>query len=161
MVEPTAEVAEPVLAVEPAPVQASLEETQVKTPVEPTINYEEKFNELQEKFDKLSDEFSVLTNNFNHLKVERDALKEFKDATEATEKKQVIDKYSTVLPEDVIKQFTEKLDSYSAIELDKELCFEAHKNDTLEPQTANFSYKNNDSVEESELRSYLNAYKIN
>ena len=159
-VEPVAAVAEPAPAVEPAPAQASLEETQVETPVEPTINYEEKFNELQEKFNKLSDEFSVLTDKFNHLKVERDALKEFKDATEATEKKQVVDKYSAILPEDVIKQFTEKLDSYSAIELDKELCFEAHKNDTLEPQTANFSYKNNDSVEESELRSYLNDYRI-
>ena len=118
-------------------------------------------DELSEKFSKLTNDFSVLTDKYNHLQVEKDALKEFKENTENAEKKQIIEKYSAVLPEDVIKQFSDKLSSYSVIELDKELCFEAHKNDTLEPQTTNFSYKNNEQVEESELKAYLNNYKIN
>ena len=116
--------------------------------------------ELNEKFAKLSDEFSVLTEKYNHLKAERDALKEFKDAAEAKEKNQVLEKYAAILSEDTIKEYKEKLDSYTVVELNKELCFEAHKDDVLEPQTTNFSYKNT-GEEKSAIEAYLNDYRIN
>lgn len=164
----TTETAEPA----PVPTENALdtpaaEPTVESAPVE-TNEYEEKFNqvsaenaELKEKFSKLSDEFSVLKDEFEHLKAERDTLKEFKEATENAEKKQILEKYSAVLNEETLKKYTETLSSYSALDLDKELCFEAHKNDSLEPQTTNFSYKNNDGAEESELFSLLSNYKTN
>lgn len=180
--EPTAEPAQTSaeLAAEPAveptaepATQSSLEEPVVEEPVaepaaEPTENFEQKYNdtlkelnELKEKYEKLSAEKSVSDTEFEHLKAERDALKEFKDAKETAEKNEVIDKYTAILTDEVIKVYREKLDSYSAIELDKELCFEAHKNDTLEPGTANFSYKNNGTEGASRLQECLRDYKIN
>ena len=170
--EPAAEpVAEP--AAEPA-TEHSVEEpvaepvAEVEPAAEPTENFEQKYNdtlkelnELKENYAKLSAEKSGLDTEFEHLKAERDALKEFKDATETAEKNVVIEKYSNVLSDDIISQYREKIANYSAVELDKELCFEAHKNDTLEPGTANFSYKNNGTEGESRLQECLRDYKIN
>lgn len=118
-------------------------------------------NELKENYSKLLAEKSGLETEFEHLKTERDALKEFKDVTETTEKNTIIEKYSSVLSEDVISKYREKITEFSAVELDKELCFEAHKNDTLEPNTANFSYKNNETEGDSRLQECLRNYKIN
>ena len=117
------------------------------------------YNELNEKFTKLSDEFSVLTDKFNHLQAERDSLAEYKVNAENEEKNQVLDKYSNILKAEVIQSYKEKLNDFSVIELEKELCFEAHKDDTFEPDTANFSYKNNGTVEMTPLMSCLNDYR--
>lgn len=156
----------------------------VTAPTEPTVaqgtatstiigqaeqnNFEKLYNslklekdELQKNFEKLLSEKSVLQDQFEHLKAERDALKDFKDATESKEKKEIINKYTNVLSEEIIKSYTDNLSKFSAIELDKELCFEAHKNDTLEPQTANFSYKNNETEGLTRLEECLRDYKIN
>jgi len=117
------------------------------------------YNELNEKFTKLSDEFSVLTDKFNHLQAERDSLAEYKVNAENEEKNQVLDKYSNILKAEVIQSYKEKINDFSVIELEKELCFEAHKDDTFEPDTANFSYKNNGTVEMTPLMSCLNDYR--
>ena len=120
-----------------------------------------KFDELQKNFDEKSAEFSVLQEQNAHLIAERDTLQEFKASAENKEKEEVIAKYSAVLPSDVIKSYEEKMSEFSAIELDKELCFEAHKNDALEPQTTNFSYKNNETEGLTQLEECLASYKIN
>ena len=133
-----------------------------------TQNFEKMYKELktanealQKNFEKISAEFSGLKDKFTHLTAERDALKEFKDTAENKEKEAIIDKYSQIIPTEIIANYKAKISDFSAIELDKELCFEAHKNDNLEPQTANFSYKNNESEGLSRIQEYLNNYKIN
>ena len=165
----TAEVAETAETVEANPevLEAIAEAVAEPTP-EAADNFEQMYNdtvkelnELKENYSKLLTEKSGLETEFEHLKTERDALKEFKDVTETAEKNTIIEKYSTVLSEDVIDKYREKITEFSAVELDKELCFEAHKNDTLEPNTANFSYKNNETEGDSRLQECLRNYKIN
>ena len=177
-VEPTIEATETTTE---ATVETSIETTDIgaeiistapesyteKTEEVQTVDYETKYtelterhNELNKKFVELSDKFSVLTDEFNHLKIERDNLKEYKDNAEKAEKENIIAKYSVTLPETVLAEYKNKMAEYSALELDKELCFEAHKNDNLEPQTANFTYKNNEFEEMSALEKCLSNYKI-
>ena len=151
--EPTAEpvVAEPVTESAAEPVEESFE-----------VKYNEavqKITELEAKYAELLSEKNVLQDNFNHLKAERDNLKEFKENTETAEKEEVLNKYSVMLSEEILNSYKEKLSEFTAIELDKELCFEAHKNDTFDTQTANFSYKGESPEQLSQLERYLNKYK--
>lgn len=183
--EPAAEpVAEPVVeepvaeefkteepAAEPA-AEPIVEEPATEEPVaEPTAepageNFEVKYNEavqkiveLETKYAELLSEKNVLQDNFNHLKTERDNLKEFKENTETAEKAEILNKYSVMLSEEILNSYKEKLSEFTVIELDKELCFEAHKNDTFDTQTANFSYKGESPEQLSQLERYLNKYK--
>lgn len=121
---------------------------------------ETKFAEAEEKISQLLTEKTVLQDSFNHLKTERDNLAEFKATTENAEKEEILSKYAVLLSEEVLKSYKEKFSDFTAIELDKELCFEAHKNDTFDTPISNFSYKGEESEKVSQLEKYLNHYKM-
>ena len=131
-------------------------------------NYEQKYNEVVKELEELRQKYSELSaqkveveNAFEHLKTESNELKEFKEKTLAAEKGKIIDKYSGVLSDETLSKYRDDLKSYTAIELEKELCFEVHKNDAPEVITSNFSYKGTSSEEQSPIQKYLNNYRTN
>ena len=73
------------------------------------------------------------------LNAENEELKEFKYNVEKQQKEAVLGEYEMQLTEEVLDSYREKIDEYSAIELDKELAYELKKtNPTVfskEPQS--------------------------
>lgn len=147
-------------AAEPAPAPVENYQAKYEEAMTRISELEAKFAEAEQKISELSSEKSVLQDNFNHLKAERDNLAEFKTTKENAEKEEILSKYSVLLSEEVLKSYKEKLSDFTTIELDKELCFEAHKNDNFDVQTSTFSYKGEDPEKVSQLERYLNHYKM-
>lgn len=71
---------------------------------------------LQEEKDTLSEQFSLANS-------ELESLREFKHGIDLQEKKNVIAKYSKKLSEDVLKGYEEKIESYTLVDLDKDLAY--------------------------------------
>ena len=87
-------------------------------------------NSLNEEKESLSVELEEVKNNFTeatttieNLTEENNTLAEFKSQVEKMEKEAIIDKYADKLNEDVVNEFREKVDEYSAVDLEKELAF--------------------------------------
>lgn len=87
-------------------------------------------NSLNEEKEALSVELEEVKNNFTeatttieNLTEENNTLAEFKSQVEKMEKEAIIDKYADKLNEDVVNEFREKVDEYSAVDLEKELAF--------------------------------------
>ena len=85
---------------------------------------------LQQDKERLESELEEATGNYTTaletietLNSEKDALNEFKKAAELKEKEAVIEKYTTLLEEEQINNFREKIDTFTKEELDKELAF--------------------------------------
>lgn len=85
---------------------------------------------LQQDKERLESELEEATGNYTTaletietLNSEKDALNEFKMAAELKEKEAVIEKYTTLLEEEQINNFREKIDTFTKEELDKELAF--------------------------------------
>ena len=85
---------------------------------------------LQQDNEKLENELSEAKDNYttalekiNTLTSENEALNNFKAAVELQDKEAVIVKYSTLLDEDELNGFKERVDEFTKEELDKELAF--------------------------------------
>ena len=85
---------------------------------------------LQQDKERLESELEGATANYTAaletietLNSEKDALNEFKAATELKEKEAVIEKYTTLLDEEVVNNFKEKIEEFTKEDLDKELAF--------------------------------------
>lgn len=94
-------------------------------------NFETKIGELNESISTLTTErddalaqLDVANNTINTLTEENASLNSFKTDVEKQQKQAVIEKYSALLDEEVITAYSEKIDSYSAKDLDKELAYE-------------------------------------
>ena len=57
------------------------------------------------------------------LQEENNALNSYKKEIETAEKEKVIESYANLLSEEVLDSFKEKIDEYTAVELDKELAY--------------------------------------
>lgn len=97
-------------------------------------NFEIKINELTEQVSTLTTErdgaisqFEETQSRLNSVIEENVALNSFKTEIEKQQKQAVISKYSELLDEDVLNSYGEKLDTYSAHDLDKELAYELVK----------------------------------
>lgn len=66
-------------------------------------------------------------------------LNSYKKEVETAEKEKVIESYSNLLSEDILNTFKEKIDEYSAIELDKELAYSLKQNNFAAFQKDNFN----------------------
>ena len=93
-------------------------------------NFESKIEELNTSVSTLTTEKGEIqsqldeaNNSLNSLKAENEQLSEYKMNAENAQKKAVIDRYSELLDETVINQFTEKIAEYSVESLEKELAF--------------------------------------
>lgn len=104
-------------------------------------NYQ-KINEYAQKIEELNASISTLEQEketyasykndaektIEELTTENCSLKEFKSKVEKAEKEQVIASYEKLLSEDVLNSFMEKIDEYTAIDLDKELAYSVKQN---------------------------------
>ena len=94
-------------------------------------NFETKIGELNESVTTLTterdDALSQLTDAqgaINSLKEENAGLVSFKAEIEKQQKQAVIAKYTELLDEEVLASYAEKMDTYTAKDLDKELAYE-------------------------------------
>lgn len=94
-------------------------------------NFEIKIGELNESISTLTTErddalvqLESANNTINSLTEENASLNSFKADVEKKQKQAVIEKYSALLDEEVIISYSNKIDSYSAKDLDKELAYE-------------------------------------
>lgn len=85
---------------------------------------------LQQDNEKLENELSEAKDNYttalekiDTLTSENEALNNFKAAVELQDKEAVIAKYSTLLDEEDLNEFKERVDEFTKEELDKELAF--------------------------------------
>lgn len=88
-----------------------------------TKEVEEEFTEKVEKDTRLEDlqkEYNLLNEEFTKLKEKYDILIEEKNARELLEKENICNNFS-ILGEEVLKNFKENLNNYTAEELEKEL----------------------------------------
>lgn len=79
--------------------------------------------ELNTQIETLNSEKETLVNNIAAVEAERDALSAYKAEVVTAEKKAIIKKYEAKLGEEVIKEFSTKIDEYSVENLEKDLAF--------------------------------------
>ena len=78
---------------------------------------------LESELEEANDNYTTALETIETLTSERDGLNEFKLAAELKEKELVIDKYVTLLEEEQLKDFRDRIDSFTKEQLDKELAF--------------------------------------
>jgi chromosome segregation ATPase len=78
---------------------------------------------LETELNETKNNYTVALENIETLTSENNDLNEFKAAAELREKEAVIEKYSTLLDEEDIASFKDKLDEFTKEELDKEMAF--------------------------------------
>ena len=91
------------------------------------VDLEEKVTTLESE--KANSEVALSTANesIEALTAENEELKEFKYNVEKEQKEAVLVEYEMQLTEEILSKYRENLDSYTAIELDKELAYELKK----------------------------------
>lgn len=92
--------------------------------------YEQKIEVLEEEkstFQQEREEFAAQKQaneeTIEALTAENASLNSYKEEKERAEKLEIIDSYAEVLAEDILDSFKEKIDEFSAIDLDKELAY--------------------------------------
>lgn len=102
---------------------------------EKIAEYEQKIEELNSSVSTLEQEKGELSTlveeqkaTLSTLEEENASLNSYKKEVETAEKEKVIESYASLLSEDVLNSFKEKIDEYTAIELDKELAYSLKQN---------------------------------
>ena len=97
---------------------------------EKIAEYEQKIEELeaekatfQQEMSEVSQSLEETKQTLASLQEENNALNSYKKEIETAEKEKVIESYANLLSEEVLDSFKEKIDEYTAIELDKELAY--------------------------------------
>lgn len=90
---------------------------------EEKTNFEMKIGELEVSVSTLTTERDEAQTALASLQEENGRLSSFKAEVEKKEKEQILDKYSDLLDADVVASFSEKVDEFTAQELDKELAY--------------------------------------
>ena len=78
---------------------------------------------LENELEEVNGNYTTALETIEALNSEKDELSEFKMAAELKEKEAVIEKYTTLLEEEQVNNFREKIDEFTKEELDKELAF--------------------------------------
>ena len=78
---------------------------------------------LENELEEVNGNYTTALETIDTLTSEKNELNEFKIAAELKEKEAVIDKYATLIDEEQINNFKEKIDEFTKEELDKELAF--------------------------------------
>ena len=78
---------------------------------------------LEGELEEVKGNYTTALETIDTLTSEKNELNEFKIAAELKEKEAVIDKYVTLIDEEQINNFKEKIDEFTKEELDKELAF--------------------------------------
>ena len=78
---------------------------------------------LENELEEVNGNYTTALETIDTLTSEKNELNEFKIAAELKEKEAVIDKYVTLIDEEQINNFKEKINEFTKEELDKELAF--------------------------------------
>ena len=78
---------------------------------------------LEGELEEVNGNYSTALETIETLNSEKNELNEFKKAAELKEKEAVIEKYTTLLEEEQINNFRERIEEFTKEELDKELAF--------------------------------------
>ena len=78
---------------------------------------------LENELEEVNGNYTTALETIDTLTSEKNELNEFKVAAELKEKEAVIEKYVTLIDEEQINNFKEKIDEFTKEELDKELAF--------------------------------------
>ena len=130
--------------------------------------YSTKITDLEDKLSTLNTEKETIEGNYavanekvSELEKEVNSLKDYKAAVEKEKKLAVINTYSSVLNDDIIEDFTNRIDEYAdEISLDKDMAYVLKK--------SNFQFFNQapeyipaapTATEEGSLRELLSQYK--
>ena len=107
----------------------------VDTEYEKIAEYEQKVEEYNNSIATLEQEKGELSSlleeakaSLSTLEEENASLNSYKKEIETAEKVKVIDSYANLLSEDILDSFKEKIEEYTAIELDKELAYSLKQN---------------------------------
>lgn len=95
----------------------------VKDLEEKNSNFETKIGELETSISTLTTERDEARTTLASLQEQNEALSSFKAEVEKREKEQVLSKYEDLLDSDVVNSFSERLDEFTAQDLDKELAY--------------------------------------
>lgn len=95
----------------------------VKELEEKNSNFEMKIGELETSISTLTTERDEAKTTLASLQEQNEALSSFKAEVEKKEKEQVLSKYEDLLDSDVVNSFSERLDEFTAQDLDKELAY--------------------------------------
>ena len=135
--------------------------------IEEIAEYSTKISELEDNLSTLNTEKETIESNFavanekvSELEKEVDSLKEYKAAIEKEKKMDIINSYSSILNDDVIEDFTNRIDEYAdEISLDKDMAYALKKsNFSFFNQTPDFIPATNNN-EDGGLRELLSQYK--
>lgn len=95
----------------------------VKDLEEKNSNFEMKIGELETSISTLTTERDEARTTLASLQEQNEALSSFKAEVEKREKEQVLSKYEDLLDSDIVNSFSERLDEFTAQDLDKELAY--------------------------------------
>lgn len=90
-----------------------------------TLNTEKE--EASTKYEELAHNFEDANNNIEQLNSELDELKNYKYEVELAEKNAVIEQYAITLSDELLDEYRQKIDEFSAEELDMRLAYELKK----------------------------------
>lgn len=98
-------------------------------------DYEQKIEEkdslistLEQEKQNFEADKNTMQETIDSLTAENTSLSEYKKDIEKAEKEKVIDSYVNLLSDEILSEFKEKIDNYTAIELDKELAYSLKQN---------------------------------
>lgn len=130
--------------------------------------YSTKISELESNLTTLNTEKETISTDFNNatekvaaLETEVNSLKDYKAAVEKEKKLAIISTYSSVLSDDAIEDFTNRIDEYAdEISLDKDMAYALKKsNFSIFNQAPEFIPTPAAGSEEGTLRELLSQYK--
>ena len=99
----------------------------------------ESISTLNQEKKTVEDQYTEASTQITSLTEELDSLKEYKYSVEKQQKEAIIAEYAEQLSEEVLSAFSEKLDDYSVLELDKELAYTLRKtNPTVYTKTPQY-----------------------
>ena len=87
----------------------------------------ESISTLNQEKKTVEDQYTEASTQITSLTEELDSLKEYKYSVEKQQKEAIIAEYAEQLSEEVLSAFSEKIDDYSVLELDKELAYTLRK----------------------------------
>ena len=95
---------------------------------EKNVEYEQKIEELNDEISTLTTDKAEAETAISTLTEELKIAKDFIKSKEDVEKKEIMDSYLNILPEEILSTYTEeKISAYTALDLDKELAYELKK----------------------------------
>lgn len=95
-------------------------------------NKEQELSTLKQDKEKVDEKIVELNSQISQYEIDLNALKEFKAQVVKKDKEKVIEKYRGKLSDEIISNYTDKLDDFSLLNLEKELAYELVKeNDSI------------------------------